>query len=356
MKRTLALALILFGLMSCSLFDENTPKPDPQNSAPTVTLSASTLSGAAPLAVTFTATASDPDGDTLSYTWSLDGAADAPTVNQTFTEAGSYPISVTVSDGELEASASVNVTVTEAGTDPNPDPDPNPNPDPDPEPNITLSVTASPGGPVPWGVTYEIEASGEVPDSSTLSVTCAGQSAVNLTTLDVGIQNVFSCIHLTTGDKVVSTLKDKSDKVLAQKEQIADVRVSESIPFGGAWEYSGVTGDQFSESSNFDITQAVNASTGRGGGEYTGELAEPLPNGTLQGEFTLSAKGNRLILDSDIPFDGDPLLDRTLVFIGAYEAETPSGISAPDGKRQQVFYAPNTQKFDSNDGYLYTVQ
>lgn len=211
-------------------------------------------------------------------------------------------MSVTVSDGKLEATASVNVTVTEGDSEPNPEPDPNP------EPEIALNITASPGGPVPWGVTYEVKTSGEVPDGSTLSVTCAGQPAVDLTTLDVGIQKVFSCIHLTAGDKVVSTLKDTDGKVLAQREQTADVQASESIPFEGAWEYSGVTGDQFSESSNFDITQAVDTSTSRGEGEYTNELFEPLP-----GKFTLSAKGNRLILDSDIPFDGNPLLDRTLV-------------------------------------------
>ena len=91
MKRTFALSLLLFGLMSCSLLDENNPDPQPSNTAPTVTLSASTLSGIAPLQVTFTATASDAENDTLSYTWSIAGAANSPTASQTFTAAGELP-------------------------------------------------------------------------------------------------------------------------------------------------------------------------------------------------------------------------------------------------------------------------
>ena len=348
MKRTFALSLLLFGLMSCSLLDENNPDPQPSNTAPTVTLSASTLSGIAPLQVTFTATASDAENDTLSYTWSIAGAANSPTASQTFTAAGSYPVSVTVSDGQLEASASTNITVTGSGTSPNPEPGPGPKP----QPNITLNVTASSGGPVPWGVTYEVKASGDVPEGSKLSVTCADQPATDLSKLeDYKIENVFSCIHISAGEQVVVTLNAKNGEVLAQKEQTADVQTSAGVPFGRAWAYSGVTGDQFYESSGFNITQAVNSSTGRGEGEYTLEGYEP----TLR-TFTLSAKANKLTMKAPGTEVIPNPFDRSLVFIGSYRAKTPSGISAPDGEPQQVFYAPNTQSLDSNDGYLYTTK
>ena len=255
----------------------------PSNTAPTVTLSASTRSGVAPLSVTFTATASDAENDTLTNTWSVAGAANSPTANQTFTAAGSYPVSVTVSDGQLEASASTNITVTGSGTSPNPEPGPGPKP----QPNITLNVTASSGGPVPWGVTYEVKASGDVPEGSKLSVTCADQPATDLSKLeDYKIEDVFSCIHISAGEQVVVTLNAKNGEVLAQKEQTADVQPSAGVPFGRAWAYSGVMGDQFYESSSFNITQAVDSSTGRGEGEYTLEGYEP----TLR-TFTLSAKG-----------------------------------------------------------------
>lgn len=117
MKRLFALPLLLLSLVSCSLLDEDTPDPQPApgNSAPTVILTASPPSGAAPLAVTFKATAVDADGDDLSYSWSLEGAANAPAASQTFSEVGSYPVTLTVSDGQTSASASTTVTVTAEG-------------------------------------------------------------------------------------------------------------------------------------------------------------------------------------------------------------------------------------------------
>ncbi len=346
MKRTFALLLLLFGLMSCSLLERNDPNPEPQNSAPTVTLNASTLSGTAPLSITFTANASDPDGDALSYTWSIAGAADAPTASQTFNEAGSYPVTVTVSDGKLGASADVNIAVTGGDTEPNPDPDPNP------EPDITLSVTASPGGPVPWGVTYEVKTNGEVPDGSTLSVTCAEQPAVDLGTLEAfKVENVFSCIHVAVDEKITVTLKAKDGTVLSQKEQAADVQLTAGVPFGGAWEYSGQYGDTFYESATFEITQAVDSVTGRGEGSRELEGSDPDPT-----TFTLSAKTSELAMKAPATEVITNPLDRVLVFVGAYAAEIPGVIPSPDGNHQQVFYAPNTQSLDSNDGYLYTVQ
>ena len=333
MKRTFALSLLLFGLMSCSLLDENKPGPQPSNTAPTVTLSASTLSGVAPLQVTFTATASDAENDTLSYSWSIPGAANSPTASQTFTAAGSYPVSVKVSDGQLETSASTTVTVTEAGTSPNPVPKPTPKPD------IALNITASPGGPVPWGVTYEVNASGKVPKGSTLSVTCAEQPATDLSSIkELKIQgDVFSCIHLVTGEKVAVTLKAGDGAVLSQKEQTADVQASTGVPFEGGWWYPFQFGKSTESYTHFGISEKIDDFTGRG--EGTSDFDDtPTP-----GTFTLTTKQNKLTLSSDFPGQ-DKSPSGTFVFIGAHNNESL--------KEKQVFYSPSTNEAASDYGYL----
>jgi hypothetical protein len=70
--------------------------------------------GVAPLTVAFSVTASDPDGDALSYSWDFgDGnSSDQQNPTHTYTEPGTYEAELTVSDGELSASGSVTVTVT----------------------------------------------------------------------------------------------------------------------------------------------------------------------------------------------------------------------------------------------------
>ena len=359
MKRTFALSLLFFGLMSCSLLDNNSA-PQPSNTVPTVALNASTLSGPAPLQVTFTATASDAENDTLSYRWSIAGAAASPTISQTFTAAGSYPVSVTVSDGKLEASANTTVTVTEAGTNPNPptnpEPPTNPNPPTNPDPGITLNVTASPGGPVPWGVTYKVETKGDVPKGSTLSVTCAGQPSADLSTFkELEVKNVFSCIHLATGEKIVSTLKDESGKVVAQKEQTADVQTSTGIPFEGSWEYRGYEGDFFFTQVSFDVTTAVNTTTGRGEGGYLNDAITNYPEypSPLPTTFTLTAKVGELeVTSASATFEP---LNRQLVFVGQYANDRLDLIEKPTSK--QIFLAPNeykpTETEDTTEGYLY---
>jgi glucose/arabinose dehydrogenase/PKD repeat protein len=78
--------------------------PDTANNPPRAVASASPLSGAAPLAVSFNGSASsDPDGDPLRYAWDLDGNGsftDATTANPTWTyEApGHYDAALRVSD------------------------------------------------------------------------------------------------------------------------------------------------------------------------------------------------------------------------------------------------------------------
>jgi PKD repeat protein len=85
------------------------------NQAPTVTASGMPTSGTAPLAVNFTATGADVDGDTLTYAWTFSDSGTAATQNpsHTYAAAGIYPATVTVSDGKGgTASASVTITVS----------------------------------------------------------------------------------------------------------------------------------------------------------------------------------------------------------------------------------------------------
>jgi PKD repeat protein len=86
------------------------------NTAPQITsATADTTSGFAPLAVEFTAEASDADEDELTYSWDFDGdgTADADTKNASheYAQPGTYDAKLTVSDGEASVSRTVPVTV-----------------------------------------------------------------------------------------------------------------------------------------------------------------------------------------------------------------------------------------------------
>ncbi len=87
------------------------------NQPPTATAAAlSDTSGPASLTVTVTGDGStDPDGDTLSYRWTL-GSTDlgtASTVSHTFDTPGTYELVLTVSDGSATDTDSILVTVTD---------------------------------------------------------------------------------------------------------------------------------------------------------------------------------------------------------------------------------------------------
>ena len=83
---------------------------------------ASPTSGFGPLQVDFGVSATDADGDTLTYSWDFDGdGTEDSTVedpSHTYTAPGVYEAEVTVSDGEAERSQTVTVTVL-AADDPN---------------------------------------------------------------------------------------------------------------------------------------------------------------------------------------------------------------------------------------------
>ncbi|MBD3343767.1 MAG: PKD domain-containing protein, partial [Chitinivibrionales bacterium] len=74
----------------------------PTNNPPSANFTADPASGEAPLDVTVDASgSSDPDGDNLSYTWDFgDGVSSSGmTAGHTYTTAGNYTITLTVSDG-----------------------------------------------------------------------------------------------------------------------------------------------------------------------------------------------------------------------------------------------------------------
>ncbi|MEW6428277.1 MAG: PKD domain-containing protein [Thermodesulfobacteriota bacterium] len=89
---------------------------------PAITAAAATpATGAAPLAVAFTATATDPDGTVVLYQWDFDGDAIADwsstttaNVQHTYAASGSFPATLTVLDDDgQQASRTVTVTVSQ---------------------------------------------------------------------------------------------------------------------------------------------------------------------------------------------------------------------------------------------------
>lgn len=84
---------------------------DNPNGNPTIgSASVTPLYGSVPLQVTATATASDPDGDQLTYSWNF-GAGTAAGASATFTyqSAGTFPVSLTVTDGRGGTATNANV-------------------------------------------------------------------------------------------------------------------------------------------------------------------------------------------------------------------------------------------------------
>ncbi len=76
---------------------------NPVNDSPVLNFKASGIQGATPFTVTFTADATDVDGDTLQYSWNFGDGTTKPSGNSiethTYTSKGNYHATVTVSDG-----------------------------------------------------------------------------------------------------------------------------------------------------------------------------------------------------------------------------------------------------------------
>jgi plastocyanin len=143
--------------------------------------------------VIFTGSATDPDaGDWLTYSWSIDGVSSGgPTTTRTFARAGTFPVSLTVSDASgATAGATGSITVT------NPPPTGNFTWSPSvPRTGQALKLTASgsdPNGTI-TNMEWDLDGNGsyadvvdEVGRSTTVSFNTPGQHVVNLRITDDG--------------------------------------------------------------------------------------------------------------------------------------------------------------------------
>ena len=92
------------------------------NRAPAITAFKTNVSGgAAPLAVGFNFTASDPDGNPLTFTLTFDDGSDsvtgslpAPTQSHTYAASGNFTATLVVSDGKAETSSTALVKITDS--------------------------------------------------------------------------------------------------------------------------------------------------------------------------------------------------------------------------------------------------
>ncbi|MBN2051391.1 MAG: PKD domain-containing protein [Spirochaetales bacterium] len=113
MKKHVTTGFLFLGIF---LFFSCPPEP-PVNTPPEVTVSASAASAANGEEVTFTAAATDADGDTLAYSWYVDEAPQSGETAATFVFSAApadetvYTIKVAVSDGSDTDSAQTTLTV-----------------------------------------------------------------------------------------------------------------------------------------------------------------------------------------------------------------------------------------------------
>jgi PKD repeat protein len=91
------------------------PPAPPANQPPVVTAAVSAASGSAPLALTFTCNAGDPDGQIVAYNWNFGDGQNASSAvsSHTYQTAGTFTAQITVTDNAgATATASLSVNVT----------------------------------------------------------------------------------------------------------------------------------------------------------------------------------------------------------------------------------------------------
>ena len=330
--------LLLF-LAACEMDNGGTPQT---NQPPTVTLTATPQSGPAPLATTISAVATDPEGDPLTYQWNLEGAAATPTIAYTFAEAGTYPVTVTVSDGQNTANASTSVTVTEGTDVPTPPTNPPTNPTP-PETPPTDPKPAKPTINSFRALQDTVEAGGTV--GLQWSVTGADTLSIDNGVGTVTGTSVVVTVDQTTTYKLTATNKggSVSKSVRVKVESPAD-----NVSFYGRWivtfKSNPADGSVVVFVHELDIYKSEEGKQLFCHYGLTGALCSSFKEATGTGHIGGSASDNSLGLGLDTFSEAERGGDR---FLGSDGGLTPS--KTADGNQRlsgKAFYVINEEYFD----------
>ena len=260
MRRFFFLAALL-ALSACDLVLPSTPPLQPS-----VALSASITQGEIPFTVTFTAAATPA---AATFRWAIGGVVQeetASTFSTTFDSSGLYVVSVSV------AGASDSLTVKAIARDA-----PNDGPVPD-----ALNLTATPGGPAPWGVRYTVRPAFE-------GVQARCREGVAFAPVREGS---FTCLH-EPGDTAQTRFVLPDGEVTATAEVTPDVTDNEGVAFAGRWRYRsrGTT-------ETFEITQGDDTAGRSADGRF--KLFTITQRGGLVAEFTLDG---RTVVLTPVPED-----------------------------------------------------
>lgn len=259
------------------------------NTPPTARLSASVTAGAAPLEVVFRAAATDPDGDPLTYAWDFGNGQTADSGVQqrrTYQSAGRFIASVTVADGRGgvgSAELTLDVAAPPGGGVAEVPPAPPGGPD-----APALIVTTSPGGPVPWTVTYRVETR-NFAGSPSLVVACEGGAAAR------AVSGRYVCHHTEPGQGVSVTAVDDAAAQVRARTAAPLEPPANGVPYYGLWSLT-----YRDPGSGLGVTLPVRISAPGTGGPLSGLDPETGVQIVAEGDRVVV---NGLVADEILPSD-----------------------------------------------------
>ncbi len=247
------------------------------NNPPNASFIASPVSGPAPLAVLFDGSGStDPDGDSLTYSWDFDDGTNGTgeTVSHTFSDVGTYTVTLTVSDGELSHTITQPITVIGAGNNP---------------PNASISASPT-SGDAPLVVSFDGSGSTD-PDGDSLTYswdfddgTNGIGETVSHTFSNVGTYTVTLTVNdgeLSHQTSVTITVNDGGASPCDNPEPI-----SLSFSFDGEGEYCWVTSGSIDYINSWNLeTLEIN------GVDYTNTWSNSMPS-RINGNYYIYFSGN----------------------------------------------------------------
>lgn len=218
--------------------------PAPENRPPTATAVVAPTAGPAPLDVHFTADATDPDGDPLSYRWSFGtgGGSDATHATYRYEHPGTYTASVSVSDGRGGTAVHhVPITVTS-----------------DRLPEIAAAATPGPGASLGAAFATEVVTTGTFvayADGLTTYPALAGTAGLTRTR---GRTSAY--LDVTGLRPGAAHLVHVHEQVCASAHGGAHFRFDETKPFAAANEvWLPFTADAAGRSGRIEVAQPLRA-------------------------------------------------------------------------------------------------